>query len=472
MFYIALFCEIFFKRFKTVNLSWCCVVMKRARITCHLLLLFLFILPIQAMKVPEDTLKDTLYVQVRFQLGYSSVDTLFGDNKIHLEHLVLLLNNAASDSSAIIKSITIKGCASPEGYTPMNRKLSEKRAQNVRTYILNKTHLADSIVKVAPSDVDWELLSKMIATTDQPWRDEAIEIIANTPIWIFDKDNRIIDGRKNRLCMLRGGRAWNYMKEKFFPDMRNARFRIICEREMLVVETPDQTPVASDQDSIISNQDLITQVPDTADVHVPVSSSEVISTTTIPPTEKEHRRMKALLKTNMLYDIAAIPNIGIEVAIGQRWSVGANWMYAWWSNDAKHRYWRVYGGDVELRTRLGRVPRASVSPFAGHHLGVYASMVTYDLQFGNRTGVIGDKYNYAAGISYGYSLPITHRLNLDFTAGVGYAWGKYKKHHPMDGHDVWISTHRLKRFGPTRLEIGLQWLLGKDNHNARKGGRK
>lgn len=459
MFYIVLFCEIFFKKLKIVNLSWCCVVMKRVRITCHLLLLFLFILPIQAMKVSEDTLKDTLYVQIRFQQGYSSVDTLFSDNKIHLEHLISSLNNAVSDSSTIIKSITIKGCASPEGYTPMNRKLSEKRAQNVRTYIIDKTLLTASIIKVAPSDVDWELLSNMIATTEQPWRDEAIAIIANTPIWIFDKDKRIIDGRKNRLCMLRGGRAWKYMKEKFFPDLRNARFRIICEREILLAKTTDQ--------------DSVTQIPDTiVEVHVPVSSSEVLSTTTIPPTEKEHRRMRALLKTNMLYDIAAIPNIGIEVAIGQRWSVGANWMYAWWSNDAKHRYWRVYGGDVELRTRLGRVPRASVSPFAGHHLGVYASIVTYDLQFGNRTGVIGDKYNYAAGVSYGYSLPITHRLNLDFTAGVGYAWGKYKKHHPMDGHDVWMSTHRLKRFGPTRLEIGLQWLLGKDNHNARKGGRK
>lgn len=189
--------------------------MKGAGITCHLLLLFLFILPIRAMKVS----KDTLYVQVKFQLGYSSVDTLFCDNKVHLEHLVSLLNNAASDSSAIVKFITIKGCASPEGYTPMNRKLSEKRAQNVRTYILNKTHLTDSIIKVVPSDVDWELLSKMIATTEQPWRNEAIEIIANTPIWIFDKNKRIIDGRKNRLCMLRGGTCMEIHERKVFSGL-------------------------------------------------------------------------------------------------------------------------------------------------------------------------------------------------------------------------------------------------------------
>jgi len=181
---------------------------------------------------------------------------------------------------------------------------------------------------------------------------------------------------------------------------------------------------------------------------------------------------KMFLSTNVLYDAALVPNVGVGIYLGKRMTLYADWMHAWWSRKARHRYWRVYGGDIELRARLGRSPRSSVSPFSGHHLGVYASMATYDFQFGNRTGVMGNKYNYAAGLSYGYSLPVSRRLSFDFAVGVGYAWGKYKKHHPVDDHDVWLSTHKLKRFGPTRLEIGLQWLLGKGNHNARKGGRK
>lgn len=72
----------------------------------------------------------------------------------------------------------------------------------------------------------------MIAASDRPWRDEAVDIIKNTPIWIFE-EGRIVDGRKNRLCMLRGGRAWRYMSEHFFPDLRNTRFQIIYERELL-----------------------------------------------------------------------------------------------------------------------------------------------------------------------------------------------------------------------------------------------
>ena len=50
---------------------------------------------------------------------------------------------------------------------------------------------------------------------------------------------------------------------------------------------------------------------------------------------------RMLLKTNMLYDAAAVPNIGIEAAFGNDWSVGVNWMHAWWSRNLTHRYWRA-----------------------------------------------------------------------------------------------------------------------------------
>ena len=43
-------------------------------------------------------------------------------------------------------------------------------------------------------------------------------------------------------------------------------------------------------------------------------------------------------KTNLLYDAALVPNVGLEFYLGKGWSVCGDWMYAWWSKDAKHRY--------------------------------------------------------------------------------------------------------------------------------------
>ena len=142
---------------------------------------------------------------------------------------------------------------------------------------------------------------------------------------------------------------------------------------------------------------------------------------------------------------------------------------ATWLNDSRHHYYRIYGGDLDLSYRIGGADRTT-NPFAGHHIGVYASIVYYDLQRGvSHRGVMSAKYNYAAGLSYTWSLPVARRFNIDFSIGIGYMWGKFKRHTPIDDHDVWLSTHRRSWFGPTRASVSLVWLIGSDTYNSKKG---
>ena len=183
------------------------------------------------------------------------------------------------------------------------------------------------------------------------------------------------------------------------------------------------------------------------------------------------------VKTNMLYDAIAVPNIGAEFYAGRNWSVGANWMYAWWKTDRKHWYWRAYGGELNVRKWFGK--RAQEKPLQGHHLGVYGQLLTYDFETGGR-GYIGgkpggslwDKANWGAGVEYGYSLPVGRRLNLDFTVGAGYLGGEYWEYISLEDCYVWQATKRLRWFGPTKAEVSLVWLIGRGNYNNRKGGRR
>lgn len=177
---------------------------------------------------------------------------------------------------------------------------------------------------------------------------------------------------------------------------------------------------------------------------------------------------RLFLTTNLLYDAALVPNIGVGIGLTDRVTLLADWMYARWSNRDKRRYWRIYGGDVEARYRVGNSHKCS--PLGGHHVGVYGSMACYDFQTGrDHRGVLSDKYNYAVGLSYTYSLPVASRLHIDFSLGVGYLWGIYKKHTPIDDCDVWFSTNKLRWFGPTRAGVSLVWMFGKA-YNDRKGG--
>ena len=174
------------------------------------------------------------------------------------------------------------------------------------------------------------------------------------------------------------------------------------------------------------------------------------------------------LKTNALYDLALIPNIGAEVTLGKQWTVSADWMYTWFSSNNRHRYWQGYGGYLTVRRYFGSQTsdlRPLTSAFSGHHLGAYVLGLTYDVEWGGR-GYQADHFGFGGGIEYGYALPVSSRLLLDFSVGIGFQDGEYKEYTPQDDHYVWQSTHKRHWFGPTKAEVTLKWVLGK------KGGAK
>lgn len=168
------------------------------------------------------------------------------------------------------------------------------------------------------------------------------------------------------------------------------------------------------------------------------------------------------VKTNLLYDVALIPNIGVDVYLGKDWSLAANWMYAWWSSNPKHKYWRTYGGDLELRRWWGK--KATEKPLTGYHAGIFLIGMTYDVEFSGR-GYLADTFSYGGGLSIGFSQPVTPRLNADFTIGAGYLRGEYKEYIPKNGSYAWQATKMRNYFGPLKAEITLVWTLGKGNKN-------
>jgi hypothetical protein len=110
---------------------------------------------------------------------------------------------------------------------------------------------------------------------------------------------------------------------------------------------------------------------------------------------------------------------------------------------------------------------AKAKPLTGHHLGLYGQMITYDFQVGNK-GILADRWSWAAGLEYGYSLPIARRFNIDFTLGLGYHWGKFDEYLPIDTHPVWQASKNRKYIGPTKAEVNLVWLIGCGNYNKGK----
>ena len=431
------------------------------------LILFLFLLGSCWTSSGQETMRtDTISVKIYFRQGYSTLNPSFQDNGPRLDMLIRKITDFNQDPMCRIQSIRIVASSSPEGNSVLNKRLSEKRAIRISDFLRRSTDLPDSLIETDPRDIDWLELTGLVETSNMPYRDEVLDILHYTPEWII-RNGKVVDGRKRQLWMLHGGDCWRYMEEYFFPELRGADVRVVCQ----VVRQSESVVLPAERDTVASTS---------RDPIVAVRRDTTVSRDTVRTSDVADPLCKPFymaLKTNLLYDMALVPNIGAEFFLGRGWSICGNWMYAWWKSDRRHRYWRTYGGELDIRKYFGR--RASEKPLTGHHLGGYGQIFTYDFETGGRGymggkpgGTLWDKMNYAVGLEYGYSLPVGRRLNLDFTVGVGYWGGEYQKYLPEDGHYVWTETRQRHWFGPTKAEISLVWLLGRGNYNAKKGGKR
>lgn len=267
--------------------------------------------------------------------------------------------------------------------------------------------------------------------------------------------------RLQRLKTADGGRLW----AEVAPLLKQLRYATVTFTYR-IKETPPQQA----QHPYAHSDTLPARTHDADTVTAATKTAATTASPELPVTASSApRKFYASIKSNLLHDALLIPAIGAEVYLGRKWSVSAQWSYAWWSRNRRHKYWRYYGGDLSIRRWIGHA--AETKPLTGHHIGLYAQLLTYDFEHGGK-GQMGNKFNYGGGVEYGYSLPVARRINFDFTIGVGYIGGSYYEYTPIDGHYVWQATRRRHWIGPTKAEVSLVWLIGPGNRNAERGGRR
>ena len=400
----------------------------------------------------QDSLRTTIY----FRPGYSLLELSYRDNAANMKALTQGIQTIKGNPCVQLQHIRILSAASPEGNSALNKRVAKRRGERLRDYLKETLVLPDSIFTVSSAGEDWQGLASLIAKEKTPWRNKALQIIRHTPEWIT-RNGKVVDGRKRQLQNLDGGKAWKYMLDNHFYTLRTGAV-VVCEVKTLAAES---TPSAAEARLEQARPEPASQSPSSPPF--PAIPSQVHPESQAPPVASYFA-----LKSNLLYDALLVPNLSLEASIGSGWTLGAGGMFAWWSKDAKHRYWRIYGGDLEIRKYFGTLSKSK--PLQGHHLGIYGDFLTYDFEFGAKG--YQSKATYAAGIRYGYSHPIANRLNLDFALGIGYLHSNYKTYVPKDGCYVYQETKKLKWLGPTQAEISLVWLLGKGNTNKKKGGKK
>ena len=477
-------------------------------------------------KIDHSVAKNDRSVVIYFVKNSAVLDLKYRNNGATLQAFVDSLNVCTRDSVDLLSNILFLGAASPDGNRAFNERLAKQRARVVYEYIVSKVQLPDSVCQVGSIGRDWHGLIRFASTdTSLPHQSEVLNLLPDIVSDSVSRDplraltsfkggeayNHMLE---NYFPLLRATHitisVQKLLSEESDPTTSGvvtgketpatatdasvakesigasvtipttkseAKEETTTTEDTTIVptaksETKEKTTATSDATTAVTEKISTETTTDTilfaVDSTIVADSLIAIADTTIAATDTVVDPIECesfiAIKSNLLYDAAITPNIALEVYLGKGFSISASWQYAWWKRDKSAFYWRIYGGDAEVRYWFGK--EAKEKPLTGHHVGVYGQLFTYDFIFG-RKGVLAPRWSWAVGASYGYSLPIHEVLNLDFVVGLGYHSGIFKEYELIDDHYAWQATKRRHWVGPTKAEITLVWLIGCDNYNRK-----
>lgn len=416
-------------------------------------------------------------VKVYFRVGQYSFDPAFRSNREEMENFINTVSQAKVEDN--IKSIIVNGYASPDGTSTVNEKLSLLRCENIADYVARHTGVDRNVIETAAEGIAWNELRRMVEENPNvPQREKVLEILDNTPIWIFDKEGKIISGRKAQLMSLSRGEPYRWMLEHLFPELRNAVGVTIFLKSDHKNLKEDRDIANSDYNNKPFHPLIIDETsPDDAGYrpatnNYPYTTNDTIETNVttsiyetnendVPKITKTANDSEAIhrfaLKTNLLYDAALLPDLELEWMINKNWSVAINGDLAWWKNETKHKYYNLAMVSAE-----GRRWFAVKKPWHGFYAGVFAGIGKYDFE-NKAKGYMGE--GAMGGISAGYMFPIGKYFSLEAGLGVGYMHTRYKEYYPVDGHYVYQRTKSLNYFGPLKLKLAIAWRFYNTNKN-------
>lgn len=412
-----------------------------------LLLMVIGFLITGSVKAQRST--DTIVVY--YHQGRSEVDLSLKNNKTVLDNFLRRLDTVMRDSTCRLVSLRLDAYSSPEGTALANNRLAENRATRLVTYLRTHVELPETLFTVQGHGVDWEGLETFVRTEDIPYKEEVLEILQNTPEWIYDENKKVVDGRKHRLGMLRGGVPYNFLEKNVFPQLRRSCIALSYTIEQNGTSHPQQTV----QDTIVVQS--VTEPEQTREDSV--SQSEPVLRTK----EKHEFRPLIAVKTNLLYwatlmpdfkGYTFVPNLEIEWFFKECWSLSATGNYAKWGY-GDDKYFGISSWSIEPRWWL-----KGDGSFRWFYLGAYGQIGDYDVQ-NNRVELDGNTGKlWGAGLSVGVAIPFSNRFGLELGIRGGYRHNKVNGyvHEASDYFREFKNTDN--HWGVTGIKASLYYRLG------------
>ena len=158
------------------------------------------------------------------------------------------------------------------------------------------------------------------------------------------------------------------------------------------------------------------------------------------------------VKTNGLMFAAMMPNVGCEFVVGERSSIDISAFGAV----------NIYGNKAQM---LGLMPEYRYwfngRPMTREFVGISALGTSYDITWGDNI-YQGDAAG--AGVTFGYALNLSKRLNVEFHGGFGAVYFKQKQYYKNDNlEDYTNGTAQANATGykllPIKIGVSISYIF-------------
>ncbi|MFR9585293.1 MAG: DUF3575 domain-containing protein [Rikenellaceae bacterium] len=366
-------------------------------------------------------------IKIYFPYDVWQIDSAYMDNPTTLRLIDSLLRDTLYIST--LQTIEISAQSSLEGAIGYNRRLSERRRDVLQEYFTEAYPQIDSTLwsfKAEPEN--WELFRQAVEEDQEvPERERVLEIVDN------DRD---LDSKEWLLRTLNGGQTWSYLRENILPSQRFGASMLFIP-VVAIAKAPQ-----------FESRFVESAIPH---CYSPAPESELI----------------VAIKTNMILDALSVVNVGVEIPIGERWSVVGEVAHPWWRSWPADFTMQIESYHGEAKYWLG--DRATKEQLQGWSVGAYGGWARYDIQPFSSSGVQGEVFDIGAHV--GYSRSIAKNLNLEFTLGLGYTSTDYEEYEMVSDTDEYgdikvipypWTKESLRSILPTRCGVSLVWLIRKE----------
>ncbi len=154
-------------------------------------------------------------IRVEFDRGSYTVDRSIGENYKMLVDLISSIRVLLNASDAVVARVVAVGFSAPDG-ADEKETLAMERAEATRDFLTANSQVDPELISVYNGSVDWATLRVLVSESGMAEKYKVLDIIDNIPAWGSTKDK----GRMAYLMELGDGSAFNYIRDNFFPLLR------------------------------------------------------------------------------------------------------------------------------------------------------------------------------------------------------------------------------------------------------------